>query len=213
MVDVEIRRPEAALESEPPGHHAPWDAAPRGRALSSFTATLRSVLLEPHAFFHGLTPGQVPRAVSFAGWVLGVPLVAQLVWLWALAGTRAGALVPPAIRANFTDVGVLVRLSAVLSLALLLGVVYLVAAYQAASSIASGRRADLAATVRGTCFGFAPMVLALVPLVGPLLGLMWSLVVHAIALRELHGLRRLHSAAAVVLPFVLIAVHWWVRAR
>ena len=64
-------------------------------------------------------------------------------------------------------------------------------------------RRDLRATVRALSYGAGPAVFAIVPVLGPLVALVWSLVLHVIGIREAHRTTTGRAAAIVLLPWAL----------
>src|SRR5262249_30843218 len=148
--------------------------------------TVREVLRRPRSFFRELDGGALGSSVAFAVAVFLPAIAIQSIAAY-LAMTRLPIAVFPSRRlAESPEL-----LFALLPITAILFLAYLTTFYQAISAIASKSRPELSATIRGTCFGLAPMVVAIVPLVGLFVGLVWMLVLHAIALREIHGVSRL----------------------
>jgi hypothetical protein len=61
-----------------------------------------------------------------------------------------------------------------------------------------------ATTVRVSCFALGPTLFAIVPVVGPLVGTGWSLVLLVLGLREAHGTSTARALAALVIPALLL---------
>lgn len=178
----------------------PWERPGPGR-LDRFGETLHQVLTSPSRFFGELSADRIGGAWSYAALLLLPTVLFQAIvlrhlmldprWPWSVAGIDLSPG-PFLLRvASFT----------------LLWVLYLAFFYQAAGSLWSGRRLKLRGTIRATCYGLSPMLLAAVPILGLVVGLAWSMVLHAIALRRHHGLPRLAALAIVVAPMVPVA--WW----
>ncbi len=198
-LEVSVERAPSAI-IEPPAepdvkkeNHTPWED--RG-ALFGFLLTIWSALTSPTSFFKNLGNLGIGRAPSFALLIL-VPAV--IVQACAFRYLRDASF----------NTDAMIRFSGLVLCASLLTIAYLGAFYQLAATVMSGRRVAVPATVRVLCFGFAPMILAIVPVAGFAIGLSWSLVLHAIALREVHGLTRLKSFAVVMLPVALAALQLW----
>jgi hypothetical protein len=170
----------------------PWEE----RGAPGFFRTVWSVMSSPATFFRGLGSDAVGGAPSFALLILLPAIVVQAISFVVL---RKVALEPD----------VMIRYAGLVLLASMLSIAYLGTFYQLASSIMTGRRVAIPATVRALCYGFAPMVLAIVPVAGLGVGLFWSLILHGIALRELHGLTLLKSLAVVAFPIAVVAVKLW----
>ena len=183
--------PEVPVKKE---NGTPWEE--RGRA-AGFFLTIWSAMTSPVEFFRNLGSAAVGGAPTFALLVL-CPAIAVQATAFLFVRTN-GALEPEAT----------IRYAGLVLLAAMLSVAYLGTFYQLAASIMTGRRVEISATVRFLCFGFAPMVLALIPVAGFFIGLSWSLILHAIALREIHGLTSLRSLAVVAFPIAVVAVKLW----
>jgi hypothetical protein len=179
--------PEHGAVSSAPRAPAAWEDQMSGRAIIRFARTLGAVLVRPTTFFRALAIDELGGSLSFAILVLSPALLVHTAALYFLLARPLEQL------AWFTCVTVLFF-------------AYLATFYQAASTIAARRRPPLTATIRGTCFGLAPMVLAIVPVIGALIGIVWTLVIHAIALRELHGLGRGQAVVVVLLPVVVMGL-------
>lgn len=172
----------------------PWEER---SGAAGFLLTIWSAMTSPVEFFRNLGSVAVGRAPTFALFVLGPAIVVQATAF--LFMRTDGALEAEAI----------VRYAGLVLLASMLSAAYLGTFYQVAASIITGRRVAIPATVRFVCFGFAPMVLALIPFAGLVVGLSWSLILHAIALREIHGLTSIRSFAVVAFPIAVVAVKLW----
>lgn len=174
----------------------------------SFTETMRDVLFSPRRFFRELDESDltsVKQALGFAIAVFFPSVAIHAAFLYFLQTNDR-------LQIYFFQSAVLQNepelFFALVPATAVLFVVYLMTFYQAMSAIASKSRPELAATIRGTCFGLAPMVLAIIPVVGLLVGLAWTLILHMIALRELHGVGKFRAALAVTLPLVVIALRF-----
>lgn len=184
------------------------DDEPDAEPARSFIETMRDVLFSPRRFFRELEESDLAGLKPAFGFALAVffPSVAiHAAFLYFLQTNDRLQIYffQSAVLQNEPELFfLLVPATAVLF------VVYLMTFYQAMSAIASKSRPELAVTIRGTCFGLAPMVLAIVPGVGLLAGLAWTLILHMIALRELHGVGKLRAALAVTLPWVVIALRF-----
>lgn len=207
---------EQAVPLPPIRSKTPWEDRQHPGAASRFLGTVRSVLWNPTRFFRELDVERIGGAVSFALVALLVPLAIQMIAAYAMM--RSPQPVWPFSRiprGRAGDPDVLGRLAFLAPVIAMFFAAYLAMFYQAATAIASRRRPALLATIRATCFGFAPMVVAVVPVVGLFIGLLWSLALHAIALREVHGLGRVQAALVVAMPVLVIACtspirdSWW----
>jgi Yip1-like protein len=193
-VDIIVERASSAfadaqLEPEPSAPPTAWESHDKGLA-ARFFETLRAVLTRPRPFFRALEAEAIGGSLSFLALVLAPVILVQSASAYVLL------MYLGAVRVSFLIFAPLVAM---------LFIAYLTTFYQAAIAIASGRRPPLSATIRGTCFGFAPMIVGVVPFIGLVIGFGWSLVLHGIALRELHGLNRVQALAVVTIPLVVLA--------
>lgn len=190
------------------GERLPWDDATAGRLFARFFATVRLILRTPAPALRRLTKSSrasIPRALVFAALALFPSLLAQLGAIW-LVLTRPDLVPFLGLPRLVATPSMLRDLALYVPLAATFVVFFLATSYQVASAIAASRRPPVERTILGVCFGFAPMVLAFVPVVGLLVGGVWSLALHAIALRELHGLGRLQAALVVLSPLLVITL-------
>jgi hypothetical protein len=173
----------------------PWETPGRG-LFERYVATVRGVVGAPATFFGRLSADRIGRAPAFALAVMvpgssvqALSLYHVLEWL----GWPAGVAAP--------SPWLMVALGNAAGLLLL---VYLAFAYQLGARALSRRRPKLAGTVRATCFGAAPMVLALLPGLGLLLGAAWMLALHRVGLRCVFGLGRGAALVVSLLPWAAL---------
>lgn len=185
-----LRRHRAApLAAEPPG--TPWDTE---RGVRPFFQTLAEVLRAPRRFFASLSAASPLPAVGFAVLVLVPGATAHVLAAdWLLAKYGLEALVPT------TTIALAVAVTVPL------GVLYLVAMYHAGATILPRRRLKMYGVVRATCYGFAPLLLAVIPLIGLAIGGAWSLVLHFFALRRHLGLSVAQALVALSLAWLPVA--------
>jgi hypothetical protein len=200
VLEISIERAASAPIEPSPGapvkkeSRTPWEER---AALRGFLLTIWSAMTAPAAFFRSVGSVAIGGAPSFALLIL-VPAIA--IQAGAFLVHQSSGPIPA---------DTIVRYAGLVLLASMLSIAYLGTFYQLACTVMTGRRVAVPATVRALCFGFAPMVLAIVPVAGFAVGLGWSLFLHAIALREIHGLTPLKSLAVVALPIALVAVKLW----
>lgn len=163
-----------------------WDARP---GLRSFFSTWRAAVFSPRAFFDGLSAEAPRTAIAFALLVLVPGALVHVLGadLW-LAHRGVHGVLPTSK----------LLLGAAVTLPLLL--VYFVATYHAGATLLRQRRLRMSGVVRATCYGFAPMLLAIVPVVGLAIGIVGSLVLHQQALERHLGLARWQSLVALAMP-------------
>jgi hypothetical protein len=190
----------------------PWDERDRIGLLSALVETTKQVLLEPTVFFRsmpvsggigspllyavivgwiGLVATALYQAVfrsiagsSFAGFGERPELAAMFGW----AESWAGFFVQAVFGGVFVVIGVFLSAGVLHLMLLLLG----------------GARRDFETTARVVCFTQATSVVFLVPFCGQLAGLVWTIVLYVIGLKESHEIGGGKAAAAVLLPILLV---------
>jgi hypothetical protein len=182
--------PDPAVKKE---FGTPWEE----RSFAGFLPTVWAAMTAPVSFFRDQSSLAVGGAPSFALLIVVTAIAIQAASFLLLEQT--GPLPAETI----------LRYAGLVLLASMLSIAYLGTFYQLASTVMTGRRVAVPATVRALCYGFAPMVLAIVPVAGFAIGLAWSLLLHAIALREIHGLTALKSFAVVAFPIALVVAKLW----
>lgn len=189
--------PDPAAEGPGP---VPWEDASLPFP-DDLLRTWRSSLFEPARFF-----GRVPDGASFARPLLYFLLatvagaVFTLLWEYAPflpgAGWGSGAAGPlsPAVVFFVTPFVALVSL-----------VVSTLLYHLAAVVLAPGHR-GIGATARVVCYAAGPSVLAAIPVVGGLVGLVWTWVLQVVGLREVHGTTTGRAVVMVFWPWILFTL-------
>lgn len=191
-----------------PGAPPPWEerAVPFPR---NFLDTWTGSSFRPDAFFRGV-PWDEAAARPLLYYLL-VSIVSALFGLWwtaafavlgdpMAAGPSDPLLDPflamsPAARALLGFFAT--PFAAVIALVFWCGLLHLfVLAF-------ARRRRGFRATMRAVCYGSGPTLLSAVPIVGALVGFVWSLVLIAIGLREGHRMSGGAAAAVVALGVVI----------
>ncbi len=174
---------------EPPG--TAWDAH---RSAGAFFTTLGEVLRAPRRFFSTLSAASPLPALAFAALVLTPGATAHVFAAdWLLERYGLGALLPTHVIA--------LAVAATVPLATL----YLVAMYHAGATLLPRRKLKVFGVVRATCYGFAPLVLAVIPAIGLAIGLVWSLALHFFALRRHLGLSGWQAMVALSMAWIPVA--------
>lgn len=195
------------LEPEPgpagkaePGAGLPAWEDPAVAFPADLWRTWRRSVLEPGAFFAGVPwGGGLARPVLYY-LILSITAAFFTLW-WEALGWMPVFPIPPEMG---SERGALALVDFFLSpfVALLgLGIGSLVL-HLFAILLAPDRR-GLGATVRVLSYGAGPAVFAVVPVLGPLVGLAWSLVLHVVGMREAHRTTTGRAAAIVFLPLAV----------
>lgn len=200
-----------------------WEAG-QGSLPKRFVATLRQLVTAPRAFFADLPVARFGRAFSF-GWLVATLAVVFLCLysLWQLDANREALL--ETLRAQ-GEPGVLslspeaelerVRDFLFVSLLLspLLGALNLwlsAGLSHLGVLLAAGRQRGFVATFRATAFGFAPLLLVAIPLVGYLVGGLWSIALQVIAISQVHRIELGRAALAVLVPLLALLMALMLR--
>lgn len=181
------------------GEPVPWEDPGRG-FLEGFLATWRESLFDPESLFGRVRDrGSIARALLYFLLVTVVgaffTLTWQAVWISVLemgAYARAG---------EATVVGPVFSFFVSPFLALV-GLLMATVVYHVAALVVAPDRRGMGATARVVCYAAGPSVLAVVPLVGALVGAVWTLVLQVVGLREVH---RTGTGRALVMVFWLPA--------
>lgn len=184
-----------------------------GNVFSRFTATTRQVLAGPTRFFAGLRIESTRGAWTF-GWIVCTLAVAlfAVYQLWQFDGNRAAIVEMLRVRSPDVDPQrFLETFHTLLVISLygapVLGLVNLfaTAALYHLGILLSGRdHRGFAATLHATAYGFTPLLLTAVPVIGHLVGGLWSLIVQAVGLARVHRVANARGALAVTVPLLLI---------
>jgi hypothetical protein len=180
----------------------PWERRERYGFLNGLYLTIKDVLLTPRTFFHRM-PTQIGLAQPlYFALVLGV-VAAFFGWMWSLAGSSLQMFVAE-------DLGDLVRgplysflafLFSPVTVAILVflkaGLIHLVL------MLVGGNKLGFEATFRVAAYGEAASILALLPLCGSVLGVLWSLFITIVGLYSIHETEPWRAVLAVAAPMVL----------
>lgn len=183
-----------------------WPPRPGNSVLEAFFRTWRLSVFEPTAFFRALpSPRPVGPAILYY-LLVGVPAVGiALFWqsLFALAMDAFGLVhsdvEPMGLDAWWPVVNFLLS-----PIFLLLGLGISFVITHLLLLIFGGARRGAGTTMRVLCFAYGPALFGVVPVIGSLVGGIWSIVLAIIGLREGHQTDGWRAATAVLLPIVVI---------
>ena len=184
-----------------------WEV-PGTNIITRFFATLRQVLSAPSLLFYGLKINNFGRALSF-GWILCTFAVffSMLYSLWSLDRDPQAILRNLQIPAGTNPQEVIDALRARLMTGLytspLLGLLNLFLSsllYHLGVWLLAKKHRGFLATFRATAYGCAPLILAVIPFIGLLIGGLGTIALHVLALSAVHRLPPLRAGVAVVLP-------------
>jgi len=198
--------PASALNAAP-ASRVPFEDLPRHGFFPGMWATIRMVLTAPAAFFRVMpSSGGMAKPLIFHLLLAEFMVVCQ--YLWSLAGI--GATAEYLGSSEFMDMGlglaqvapillfIVYPLLLVLRLMIMTGIIHLL--LKLIRSDAGGGEA----TFRVLCYSAAPLILGVIPGVGPLIGGVWSIGLTVIGLKEAHRTRYSASLFAVLVPVLML---------
>lgn len=189
------------------GSPVPFEDLPRHGFFPGLWATIRAILTGPSAFFRTMpTSGGMTKPLIFHLLLAEFMMASQ--YLWGLAGLGATAefLNSPGLR----DLGlgaseaapvllfVVYPLLLVLRLMLMTGIIHLLLRLLRSG----GQGAE--ATFRVLCYSAAPLMLGLVPGIGPLVGGVWSIGLTILGLKLAHRTSISAALFAVLVPILMM---------
>jgi len=179
---------------------AGWED-PRGTFPSSLVATWRASLFQPAAFFRGLPHG-APLARPVLYYLIVSVTSAFFVLLWQ---SVSESLFPGMALGSFEQVGPLVQFFfKPFGALILLGVGTLV--LHALALVLAAEPRGMGATARVFCYAWGPSVFTIVPVLGWIVGLTWSVMLLLAGVREAHRTTGGRAAVIVVTPILALLV-------
>lgn len=174
----------------------PWERLDTYGFFPGLWETIKRAMLQPAAFFRSMPVGggQI-KPLIFYLLIAVFQIVMQM--LWDMTGVGADA----------TGEAGLAGISAIMLLAiyplLLTVMLYLMAALvHVCLHIVGVVTRGFEGTFRALTYGSAPMVMVLVPMVGPLIGAIWSLVVTFLGYKHIHRTTTGKVLLAMLLPLI-----------
>ncbi|OIO02658.1 MAG: hypothetical protein AUJ49_05845 [Desulfovibrionaceae bacterium CG1_02_65_16] len=199
--------PVGALNAPAAASPVPFEDLPRHGFFPGLWGTIRMVLIAPAPFFRVMpTHGGMAKPLVFHLLLAEFMVVCQYLWSLAGIGATAEYLGSPEVM----DMGlglaqaapimlfIVYPLLLVMRLMLMTGIIHLL--LKLIRSGASGGEA----TFRVLCYSAAPLILGVIPGVGPLIGGVWSIGLTVIGLKEAHRTRFSASMFAVLVPILMM---------
>lgn len=174
----------------------PWERLDIYGFFPGIWETIKRAMLRPAAFFQAMPvgSGQI-KPLIFYLLVAEFQIVLQM--LWDMTGVTSG----------MTGEGEAMGISAVMLLVgypiILTMLLYVMAVLvHACLNMVGGATRGFEGTFRALTYGSAPMVLTLIPFVGPLVGAIWSLVVTFLGYKYIHRTTTAKVILAMLLPLI-----------
>lgn len=187
---------------EPGPLRFPWPPAEQDGLVGAFAETWRGAALHPRRFFASLPPRDTGAAVLYY-LIIGITAAAlQLFWQAVLPPLDGGwlGLPDPAARLSPLVNFLLSPLYLLGSLLLAAGVTHLLVLALVP------QQQGFATTVRVFAYAYSPVLLAVVPRIGPLVGFLWMIGLAVIGLREAHHTSSGRAVTAVLVPLLVAGV-------
>ncbi len=203
--------PWTAPGPESAGSPVPFEDLPRYGFFPGLWGTIRQVLTGPAAFFQSMpVSGGMAKPLIFHLLLAEFMVLCQ--YLWGL--TSLGSLSQYTGSQELMDLGlgmagagpililVFYPLLLILRLMVLTAVIHLV--LRLLFRFTGGPGSGAEATFRVLCYSAAPLILGVIPFLGPILGGVWSLGLTVIGLKEAHRTRGSAAMFAVLLPILMM---------
>lgn len=193
-------------QSAGPRGGVPWENLMDYGFFPGFVETIKQVMLKPQAFFARMPLGAgLSKPLIFYVLVAEIQALAQFMWRMAGVTPQAGQG-----GGDFLGLG-LAGLSSLLVLILypvfLGGMLFVVSALNHACLLAVKAGAKgYEGTFKVISYANAPMVLAILPFFGPIVGMVWTMVCTFLGFKYVHQTTNLRVLLAMLLPVLLILV-------
>ncbi|MFC1494036.1 YIP1 family protein [Thermodesulfobacteriota bacterium] len=171
--------------------------------------TFRSVLFSPAAFFGGIRePGGLKDSIAFGILFGSIGAMFSIFWRFFLMSEEFVDLIngiPWPISLNqlfitFIIISPLIVLLMIFVTAVILHIFLF---------ILRGANNDFEATIKVSAYINTVEIFCIVPYIGGLIGLVWSIVIAVIGLKKIHETSTLKALFAVLLPFFLFFILEW----
>jgi len=168
--------------------------------------TLKGILFSPTDFFSGIREVTGLRD-SFAFGILMGSIGSMFGFFWQfLISSRDISLIarifPESVSTNSIFMGLII----ITPLLVLINVIIVTLILHCCLFILQGVNKGLDGTLKVVLYSNATSIYSLIPYIGGLIGLIWSMVIVVIGLREIHQTSTLRAFLALFLPFALLLI-------
>lgn len=184
-----------------PEIEVPWERLDTFGFFSGIWETIKRAMLQPAIFFHSmpLGRGQI-KPLIFYLLIAEFQIVMQMIWDMTGIGTHATS---EAGIAGISTMMMLVGYPMILTVLLYSMAALVHLSMRLVGVVTRG----FEGTLRALTYGSAPMILVVIPMVGPLIGAIWSLVVTFLGYKHIHRTSTVKVLAAMLLsllPFAFV---------
>lgn len=191
---------------EEPEEKIPWEHLDQYGFFPGLFLTIKKILLSPIKFFSSMEFGGYSKPLVY--YLLLSELQAIFVFLWEMLGffpelQQQNQLVGGVIGVSAMGLGSLLIL--ILYPILLTLMLFLVAAFNHLFlSIFKAENKGLEGTFRAVSYGSTPLILGIIPGIGPIIGAIWSMIITIIAYKSIHQTSYLRVILALLItPFII----------
>ncbi len=184
---------------------SPWENLQHYGFFPGFFETVKRIMLAPSAFFSRMHPGGLGMPLGFFLLVSVIQMLATFMWnmvgiLPVTAQHGAPGMGIGMVGAGSVMILILYPIMMAAWIFIAAGITHIfLLAFQAG-------RAGFEGTFRATAYGSAPMLLGVLPVLGPFIGAVWSLVVTVIGYKYIHGTSFSRVILALITPVLLLAL-------
>ncbi len=195
------------LEDEPASEtfdDVPWERLDKYGVPRGFIATVTRVMLSPARFFQTMPMGGFGKPLVFYIIVAELQVLVQLFWAMLGVGSSLGG---EESVGGFGGMGMSTLLFVLatpffLTIGIFLGSGIMHLCLRIVRAASQGYEG----TFRAVSYGYAPMVLGVIPVVGPIIGVIWAMVTTIIGYMAIHsaGLGRVLMAFGVLIGLTVV---------
>ncbi len=184
---------------------SPWEDLQQYGFFPGFFETVKRIMLAPSAFFSRMLPGGLGMPLGFFLLVSVIQMLATFMWNMigifpVTAQHGAPGMGIGMMGAGSVMILILYPIMMAAWIFVAAGITHIfLLAFQAG-------RAGFEGTFRATAYGSAPMLLGVLPVLGPFIGAVWSLVVTVIGYKFIHGTSFTRVILALITPVLLLAL-------
>jgi len=184
-----------------------WESGQAG-VFKRFIDTFKQIFANPTWFFSNIKIDQYRKALSFAWIVCSLAVVFFALYsLWQLEQNTAALIERAAVQSGEDPQKIYESLRSFLLITLygapifgLINIGISAFVYHMGIKLTANKHQGFKATFRATAYGFAPLLLVVVPFIGHLVGTLWSLILQIIGLTQVHQITPARASLAVLLP-------------
>ncbi len=200
-------QPEESAANDLDSQGVPWEHLDKVGFFPGFMETLKQVMLHPIRFFRDtvFTPG-IGKALVFYLLIAEVQALAQFFWQMTgvipMMGESAGEAALGLGMIGMGSALILIFYPILLTMMLF----FVVGLNHLCLHIFRAASQGFVGTFKAVTYGSAPMVLAVFPLVGPLVGALWTMITTFFGYKYIHKTTTTKVVLAMLLPVMVMAL-------